>query len=159
MCLYGEKSLRPTGTKWSSRVGTCCGRMPPSLGDEAGTSKLCRYYGWTYLPMPFACPGVSSKLVETHLSRTKESSGTRLFFVAKSLSLLLPAHFSVCQQRGASSGWFMLVRVLIVPLAMALSSLICQRRLLFSWREEWTFWTSDQEVSGQNCPLLLDPGL
>ena len=37
--------------------------------------------------------------------------------VAKSLSLLLPAHFSISQQRGASSGWFLLVRVLIVPLS------------------------------------------
>ena len=37
--------------------------------------------------------------------------------VAKSLSLLLPAHFSISQQRGASSGWFLLVRVLNVPLS------------------------------------------
>ena len=152
-------SLRPTGAKRSPWVGTCCGRMPPCLRDEAGTSKIYSHYGWTYWPMPFACAGVSSELVEPHLSRTKESSWTRLFFVAKSLSLRLLAHFSVCQQRGASSGWFMLVRVLIVPLATALSALICQRRLLFSWREEWTFWTSNQEVSGQNCPLPLDPGL
>lgn len=36
----GEKSFRPTGTKRSPWVSTCCGSLPPSLGDETGMSRV-----------------------------------------------------------------------------------------------------------------------